>query len=123
LLCLDLRSNTLLLNNRFPDPAIWYAVEMFEVEATRHTQTLNFLSACRGSKSASGTQEPARQHQAADHEICERITAAADRKMAEKSLNSGPDLMRMAEKSLLLQLLDQTWKDHLLTLDHLRQGI
>jgi preprotein translocase subunit SecA len=31
--------------------------------------------------------------------------------------------MRMAEKSLLLQLLDQTWKDHLLTLDHLRQGI
>jgi preprotein translocase subunit SecA len=43
--------------------------------------------------------------------------------MAEKSLNSGPDLMRMAEKSLLLQLLDQTWKDHLLTLDHLRQGI
>ncbi len=31
--------------------------------------------------------------------------------------------MRMAEKSLLLQLLDQTWKDHLLSLDHLRQGI
>src|SRR5207245_4819973 len=26
-------------------------------------------------------------------------------------------------KSLLLQLLDQTWKDHLLSLDHLRQGI
>jgi preprotein translocase subunit SecA len=43
--------------------------------------------------------------------------------MAEKSANYGPDLMRMAEKSLLLQLLDQTWKDHLLTLDHLRQGI
>jgi preprotein translocase subunit SecA len=31
--------------------------------------------------------------------------------------------MRMAEKSLLLQLLDHTWKDHLLSLDHLRQGI
>jgi preprotein translocase subunit SecA len=31
--------------------------------------------------------------------------------------------MRMAEKSLLLQLLDQAWKDHLLTLDQLRQGI
>ena len=29
----------------------------------------------------------------------------------------------MAEKSLLLQILDQAWKDHLLTLDHLRQGI
>jgi preprotein translocase subunit SecA len=31
--------------------------------------------------------------------------------------------MSMAEKSLLLQLLDQTRKDHLLSLDHLRQGI
>ena len=31
--------------------------------------------------------------------------------------------MRMVEKSLLLQILDQNWKEHLLTLDHLRQGI
>jgi preprotein translocase subunit SecA len=43
--------------------------------------------------------------------------------MAEKTANYGTDLMRMAEKSLLLQILDQTWKDHLLSLDHLRQGI
>ena len=41
----------------------------------------------------------------------------------EKAANYGADIMRMAEKSLLLQLLDQTWKDHLLSLDHLRQGI
>src|SRR3546814_3449192 len=33
------------------------------------------------------------------------------------------DLMRMAERSLLLQLLDQQWKDHLLSLDHLRRSI
>ena len=56
-------------------------------------------------------------------EIEERITAAADRKMAEKAGNYGADTMRNVEKSLLLQLLDQTWKDHLLSLDHLRQGI
>jgi preprotein translocase subunit SecA len=31
--------------------------------------------------------------------------------------------MRMIEKSLLLQILDQVWKEHLLSLDHLRQGI
>jgi preprotein translocase subunit SecA len=31
--------------------------------------------------------------------------------------------MRMVEKSLLLQLFDQVWKEHLLSLDHLRQGI
>ncbi|MGH7052590.1 MAG: preprotein translocase subunit SecA [Stellaceae bacterium] len=56
-------------------------------------------------------------------EISQRIAAAADRRMAEKAANYGPELMRMAEKGLLLQLLDQTWKDHLLSLDHLRQGI
>jgi len=32
-------------------------------------------------------------------------------------------LMRTAERSLLLQILDSSWKDHLLQLDHLRQGI
>ena len=31
--------------------------------------------------------------------------------------------MRMAEKSLLLQVLDQQWKEHLLQLEQLRQGI
>jgi preprotein translocase subunit SecA len=32
-------------------------------------------------------------------------------------------VMRVAERSILLQLLDQAWKDHLLQLDHLRHGI
>ncbi|MFO1188415.1 MAG: preprotein translocase subunit SecA [Alphaproteobacteria bacterium] len=59
----------------------------------------------------------------ANSEIETRIRDAADRKMAEKAANYGPQIMRMAEKSLLLQILDQSWKDHLLTLDHLRQGI
>jgi preprotein translocase subunit SecA len=31
--------------------------------------------------------------------------------------------MRMVEKSLLLQIVDQIWKEHLLQLDHMRQGI
>jgi preprotein translocase subunit SecA len=31
--------------------------------------------------------------------------------------------MRMVERSVLLNILDQTWKEHLLALDHLRQGI
>ncbi len=58
-----------------------------------------------------------------DDAIRERIQQASDRRMAEKAANFGPEVMRMAEKTLLLQLLDQTWKDHLLALDHLRQGI
>ena len=59
----------------------------------------------------------------AEQEIRERITDAIDHKMAEKAATYGPDAMRFAEKSLLLQILDQAWKEHLLQLDHLRQGI
>ncbi len=59
----------------------------------------------------------------ANEEIRERIRAASDSHMAEKAASVGPEVMRMVEKSLLLQLLDQIWKDHLYHLDHLRQGI
>ena len=65
----------------------------------------------------------AKEEGIADSEVRERITQAVDAKMAQKAANYGADIMRMAEKSLLLQLLDQSWKDHLLQLDHLRQGI
>jgi preprotein translocase subunit SecA len=53
----------------------------------------------------------------------ERIENAADSMMAAKAANLGPELMRYIEKSLLLQVLDAVWKEHLLALDHLRQGI
>jgi preprotein translocase subunit SecA len=59
----------------------------------------------------------------AEPEIEARLIDAADRHMAEKAVRLGPDIMRMAEKNLLLQVLDQQWKEHLLTLDQLRQGI
>ena len=65
----------------------------------------------------------AKEEGIANEEFEHRIRDAADRKMAEKAANYGAGLMRMAEKSLLLQILDQVWKDHLLSLDHLRQGI
>jgi preprotein translocase subunit SecA len=67
--------------------------------------------------------EWAKEEGIAEGEVRERITQAVDAKMAQKAANYGADIMRMAEKSLLLQLLDQQWKDHLLQLDHLRQGI
>jgi len=55
--------------------------------------------------------------------IRERIEAAAEAHMAAKVANFGPEIMRFVEKSLLLQMLDAVWKEHLLALDHLRQGI
>ena len=55
--------------------------------------------------------------------IRDRIEAAANAHMAAKAANLGPELMRFVEKSVLLQTLDAVWKEHLLALDHLRQGI
>jgi len=59
----------------------------------------------------------------ADQEIYERILEAVNRRMAEKTASYSPELMRLAEKSVLLQILDQQWKEHLLQLDHLRQAV
>jgi preprotein translocase subunit SecA len=58
-----------------------------------------------------------------ENAVRERIEAAAEQHYAAKAANLGPDLMRIVEKSLLLQIFDQVWKEHLLSLDHLRQGI
>jgi preprotein translocase subunit SecA len=55
--------------------------------------------------------------------VLERIIALSDEKAAEKVSAYGADIMNQIERSLLLQLLDQVWKEHLLALDHLRQGI
>ncbi len=55
--------------------------------------------------------------------IRDRIIAASEAQMAAKGASFGPDLMRFVEKSVLLQTLDAVWKEHLLVLDQLRQGI
>jgi preprotein translocase subunit SecA len=48
-----------------------------------------------------------------------QVRDAYDRK--EKEL--GPELMRFLEKNFMLQVIDHHWKDHLLGMDHLRDGI
>ncbi len=55
--------------------------------------------------------------------VRDRVIAASDAHMAAKADQYGPDLMRFVEKQLLLQTLDAVWKEHLLMLDQLRQGI
>jgi preprotein translocase subunit SecA len=42
---------------------------------------------------------------------------------AKKEQELGPDLMRFLEKTFMLQVIDHHWKDHLLGMDHLRDGI
>jgi len=65
----------------------------------------------------------AKEEGIADDEIRERLQDAVNRMMAEKAANYGPDVMRQVEKSVVLQVFDQSWKEHLLHLDQLRQGI
>jgi preprotein translocase subunit SecA len=57
------------------------------------------------------------------HDIKERIKKMYADHMQEKEERYNPSMIRMAEKTLLLRLLDHAWKDHLLSLDHVRQGI
>ena len=59
----------------------------------------------------------------ADEEIRERILAASDAKMNDKTTSFGADVMRRVEKSIVLQLIDQSWRDHLAQLDMLRHGV
>ena len=55
--------------------------------------------------------------------IEERLAAEADRIMKNKIAAADPSLWRRIEKSVLLQELDGQWKDHLATLDALRQVV
>ena len=58
-----------------------------------------------------------------EKEIINRLTELSNKFMAERAVNFGIEVFRQAEKTLLLQVLDQGWKDHLLMLDQMRQSI
>jgi preprotein translocase subunit SecA len=65
----------------------------------------------------------AREEGIADEEIRERIMKEADAKAAAKEASIGPETFRQIEKMVLLQTLDHLWREHLVTLEHLRQVI
>ena len=58
-----------------------------------------------------------------DEVIAERIEKAADDMMAQKAESFGADTMRNIEKQMLLQTIDTKWREHLLTLEHLRSVV
>ncbi|MFZ4126271.1 MAG: SEC-C metal-binding domain-containing protein, partial [Rickettsiales bacterium] len=65
----------------------------------------------------------AKEEGIADEEILERVNNATMALLQEKAQKFPEHIYAIAEKRLLMQTLDQLWKDHLLSLDHLRQGI
>ncbi|MGR3661722.1 MAG: preprotein translocase subunit SecA [Paracoccaceae bacterium] len=58
-----------------------------------------------------------------DEQIRERLYDASDEFMAEKTEAFGPETMRTIEKQLLLQTIDGKWREHLVTLEHLRSVV
>ncbi|UWQ14409.1 preprotein translocase subunit SecA [Aliiroseovarius sp. M344] len=58
-----------------------------------------------------------------DDSIRERLYDASNEHMAKKAADFGPETMRSIEKQLILQTIDSKWREHLLTLDHLRSVV
>jgi preprotein translocase subunit SecA len=58
-----------------------------------------------------------------DDDVRERLEEAADKLMSEKAEAFGDEIMRNVEKQLLLQTIDAKWREHLLTLEHLRSVV
>ncbi|MEE4238214.1 MAG: preprotein translocase subunit SecA [Anderseniella sp.] len=59
----------------------------------------------------------------AEEEIRERVTEAANGLYAEKREKYGDEIMGYVEKEILLRTLDQLWREHIITLEHLRQAV
>ena len=58
-----------------------------------------------------------------DEVIRERLIEASEAAMAQKAEQFGPENMRNIEKQVLLQAIDGKWREHLLTLEHLRSVV
>ncbi len=56
-------------------------------------------------------------------ELRDQLWHAIESKYASKEEQHGADVLRMLERNIMLQILDGSWKDHLLALDHLKEGI
>ena len=58
-----------------------------------------------------------------DEDIIERLRSAGDDEMTNKIKGIGSENIRSAEKQLLLGTIDQKWREHLITLEHLRSVV
>ncbi len=111
----DMRSQVLddLIATHIPEKA--YA-EQWDIdglaERLRETVAIDFP-----------VNEWAQEEGIAEEEIRERIGKAADILYKEKREKYGSELMERIEKEVLLRTLDDLWREHLVTLEHLRQAV
>ena len=78
-------------------------------------------------KTVFGIELPLTDWQAEDgvdaEEVLNRTLTAVEVKMHDKEQSVGEEVMRTVEKSILLQVMDQVWKEHLQFLDYMRYSI
>ena len=68
---------------------------------------------------AAGADPAALNHE----QLADAAAAAVTKRYEEKEKQFGADLMRWLERRIILDVVDSQWKDHLLSLDHLKEGI
>jgi preprotein translocase subunit SecA len=68
-------------------------------------------------------QEGIRLEELSPDRMRELVWERLEARYAAKESKVGPPLMRQYERHLLLQIIDGAWKDHLLAMDHLKEGI
>src|SRR5229473_844319 len=62
-------------------------------------------------------------HKLNHDELANALVAEVKKRYDEKEKLFGPQVMRWLERRVILDVVDTQWKDHLLTLDHLKEGI
>ncbi|WP_257384894.1 preprotein translocase subunit SecA [Tahibacter caeni] len=63
------------------------------------------------------------QSEADSEDVLEHVQAAVDRYFREREAMLGSEVMRALERHVMLSTLDNCWKEHLASMDYLRQGI
>jgi len=59
----------------------------------------------------------------ADGDLTDYLTDLVRRRLEQKKTELGPELFRHLQQMVMLQIVDNHWKEHLLSMDHLRDGI
>jgi preprotein translocase subunit SecA len=67
--------------------------------------------------------EWAQEEGIAEDDIVERLKKISDDLIAEKTERFGPEIMAYIERSVLLQTIDNLWREHIVNLDHLRSVV
>jgi preprotein translocase subunit SecA len=91
----------------------------------RHPDTVGSGPACRPTSSASSASSSIRgnSQRSSRAEIEDRSSRVASPPLRREGALVGPEVMRETERMIMLSVIDDQWKDHLLSMDHLKEGI